>query len=134
MLSIDQTYEEVFRFSQEDIQAFAQVSGDYNPVHLDAEQAANTVYKKPILHGMLGASVFSRVIGMEFPGAGTIYLEQSLQFKRPMYPDEIYRVRIRVKEVEERRHRARLETTIVNEIDGKAVLVGEAYVMNKEKI
>lgn len=134
MIKTGDTYQEEFSFSQADVQAFANVSGDHNPIHLDEEVAAQTVYKRPILHGMLGASVFSRIIGMTFPGQGTVYLNQTLQFKRPMYPDEQYRAEMVVLEVEERRKRARIETKLVQVVDGKPVLVGEAYVMNKEKL
>ena len=134
MLQTGDTYQEEFQFSQADVQAFADVSGDHNPIHLDAEVAAATVYKRPIIHGMLGAAVFSRLIGMKFPGEGTVYLNQTLQFKRPMYPDEAYRAELTILEVEERRQRARIETKIVQVSDGKPVLVGEAYVMNKEKL
>lgn len=134
MIKTGDTYQEQFSFSQADAQAFANVSGDHNPIHLDEEVAAKTVYKRPILHGMLGASVFSRIIGMTFPGEGTVYLNQSLQFKRPMYPDEQYRAEMVVLEIEERRKRARIETKLVQVSDGKPVLVGEAYVMNKEKL
>lgn len=134
MIKTGDTYQEQFSFSQADVQAFANVSGDHNPIHLDEEVAAQTVYKRPILHGMLGASVFSRIIGMTFPGEGTVYLNQSLQFKRPMYPDEQYRAEMVVLEIEERRKRARIETKLVQVSDGKPVLVGEAYVMNKGKL
>lgn len=134
MIKTGDTYQEQFSFSQADVQAFANVSGDHNPIHLDEAVAAQTVYKRPILHGMLGASVFSRIIGMTFPGEGTVYLNQTLQFKRPMYPDEQYRAEMVVLEIEERRKRARIETKLVQVSDGKPVLVGEAYVMNKEKL
>lgn len=134
MLATGDQYTEEFSFSQEDVQAFAEVSGDHNPIHLDDAVAAETVYKKPILHGMLGASVFSRIIGMKFPGEGTVYLNQTLQFKRPMYPSDAYRAELTILEVEERRKRARIETKIVQVADGKPVLVGEAYVMNKSKL
>ena len=134
MIQAGDTYQEIFSFSQADVEAFANVSGDHNPIHLDAEVAAQTVYKQPIIHGMLGASVFSRLIGMEFPGEGTVYLNQTLQFKRPMYPDKEYRAELTILEVEERRQRARIETKIIQVEDEKPVLVGEAYVMNKEKL
>ncbi|MFO7257209.1 MAG: MaoC family dehydratase [Bacteroidota bacterium] len=69
---------------------FAEVTGDVNPVHLDPAYAATTPFRKPILHGFLSASVFSKVFGTIFPGHGTIYVSQEMSFKRPMYPGERY--------------------------------------------
>lgn len=65
-LSLGDTYEHEFRFSQDDVIAFAQLTGDDNPLHLDPEYAATTPFKRPIIHGMLGASVFTKVIGTKF--------------------------------------------------------------------
>lgn len=127
-------YEVEFSFSQEDVAAFAAVSGDYNPIHLDAEYAAQTPFKKPIIHGFLGGSVISRVMGTEFPGEGTIYLSQTMTFRRPMFAGEIYKAVFTVMEVDDRRHRARIETTIVSLEDKKPTLTGEASVMNSLKI
>ena len=128
------THTKDFSFSQEQVNAFAEISGDKNPIHIDAEYAANTVYKKPIIHGFLGGSVISNVLGTEFPGEGTVYLNQSMTFRRPMYPDVQYRVVMTVLEVDERRKRAKIETKIISVEDEKPVLTGEANVMNKGKI
>ncbi len=126
-------YQEEFSFSQADVEAFARVTGDHNPIHTEAEAAAAAGYKQPILHGMLGASIFTRLVGMHFPGHGTVYLEQTFQFKRPMYADHAYRAELRILELDEAKHRAKIETKIVQVSDGKPVLLGEAYVMNKDR-
>ncbi len=118
------------RFSQEDVIGFAQISGDANPLHLDAEYAAGTIFKRPIMHGMLSASVFSRVLGMDFPGPGTIYLSQSLNFKAPMYVDTNYIARLTILSIQG--HRAMIETVIEDEA-GKITLQGEAEVMHRER-
>lgn len=119
------------RFSQEDVISFARISGDANPLHLDAEYAATTIFKRPIMHGMLSASVFSRVLGTEFPGPGTIYLSQSLQFKAPMYVETNYIARLTIRSIQG--HRAIIDTVIEDEA-GKITLQGEAEVMNRERI
>jgi acyl dehydratase len=75
MIEKDQTYSHDFRFSQDEVNRFAEVTGDKNPVHTDADYAAKTMFKRPIMHGMLSASLFSKVFGTLFPGEGTIYLE-----------------------------------------------------------
>ena len=134
MLKQGDTYEITFQFSQEEVEAFAKVTGDNNPVHLDAEFAATTAFKRPIMHGFLAGSVFSRILGTEFPGPGSIYLSQQMTFKRPMYVDTPYKATVTVSQLMESRYMAKLETVIVDTERGKRHLAGEAMVMNKEKI
>ena len=134
VIKIGEVYRETFSFSQDEVNSFAQITGDKNPVHLDAEYAAGTVYKKPIIHGILGASVLSKALGMEFPGEGTIYLKQEMNFKRPMYVDVLYEAIMTVKEVNKEKHQAIIETKIAEKETGKVNLIGDAYIMNKEKI
>ena len=123
-----------FSFSQEEVNAFAEVTGDRNPIHLDQAYASKTVYKKPIIHGYLGGSVFSKIFGNHFPGEGTVYLNQQLEFRRPMYSDEQYQAILTVKEVFPSRHRAIIETKIIHLGDGKPVITGEASVIHKTRI
>lgn len=129
-----QVYTEVFSFIQEDVNRFAQITGDHNPIHLDASYAAGTMFGKPIIHGILGASVLSKILGMHFPGEGTIYLSQQVSFKRPMYVDTEYQAVLTVKEIVKDKHQARIETKIVDKVSGKTNLIGEACIMNKTKI
>lgn len=128
------TYTHEFSFTQDEVVQFANVTGDKNPVHLDAGYAAKTMFKKPIMHGFLGGSVFSKVFGTLFPGEGTIYLKQSMSFMRPMYVNTAYKVRMTVKDVNKEKHRANVETNIVDKATGDVVISGEATVMNVEKI
>jgi len=135
-MSIEQgtTYSHEFSFTQDEVVTFAEVTGDKNPVHLDAAYAAGTMFKKPIMHGFLGGSVFSKVFGTLFPGEGTIYLKQSMAFMRPMFVDVAYEVKMTVKEVNKEKHRATVETIIADKATGDVVISGEATVMNVEKI
>ena len=134
MIEQGATYTHTFKFSQNDVELFAQVTGDKNPVHLDADYAAKTMFKRRIMHGFLGGSVFSKIFGTLFPGEGTIYLKQSMAFLRPMFVDTDYEVKMNVKEVNKEKHRAVVETIIVDKISGEVVINGEATVMNVEKI
>jgi acyl dehydratase len=129
MLTNGQKYIHPFSFSQSEVIAFAKVTGDNNPVHLDDEFASQTVFKKKIIHGMLGASVLSKVFGTIFPGNGTIYLNQTLNFYKPMYVDEYYEAIFEVKDLIFEKQRAIITTTIVD-IDNKIVLAGEACIMH----
>jgi acyl dehydratase len=134
MLELGQVYKEAFSFSQEDVNRFAELTGDTNPIHIDPSYAANTIFKKPIMHGILGASVLSKVLGTQFPGEGTVYLKQEMNFKRPMYVDHMYEAVMTVKEINKEKHIAIIETKIVEKESGKVNLIGDAQIMNKEKI
>lgn len=134
MIEIGQTYTHDFKFSQEDVNRFAEVTGDKNPVHTDAAFAATTIFKKPIMHGMLGAALFSKVFGVLFPGEGTIYLNQNLNFLRPMLVDVDYEAFFTVIEVIKEKNRAIIETSIKDKATGKICTSGQATVMNTEKI
>ena len=73
------------RFGPAEVAAFAGLSEDFNPLHLDPDFAATTVFERPIVHGMLLASLFSGLLGQQLPGKGSIYLGQSLGFKLPVF-------------------------------------------------
>ncbi|MDI1354663.1 MAG: MaoC family dehydratase [bacterium] len=133
MLQANETYSHEFQFSQEEVNRFAEVTGDKNPVHLDATYAAKTMFKRPIMHGMLSASLFSKVFGTLFPGEGTIYLKQTLNFLKPMYVDTPYEAVFTVKEVLKDKNRAIIET-VIKDKEGKLCTSGEASVMNVDKI
>ncbi|MFN5443912.1 MAG: MaoC family dehydratase [Crocinitomicaceae bacterium] len=132
MINIGDTFEHTFSFTQEDVISFAKVTGDNNPVHLDEVYAASTIFKRPIIHGMLGATVFSKVFGTMFPGEGTIYLNQNLQFLRPMLVNTNYTAHFEVLEIDREKHRATINTSVLNE-DGKKVVDGSAILMHTEK-
>ncbi len=134
MIEVNQTYSHDFSFSQTEVNQFAQVTGDKNPVHTDADYAAKTMFKRPIMHGMLSASLFSKVFGTLFPGEGTIYLKQSLNFLKPMYVDITYEAVFTVKEVLKDKNRAIIETIIKDKTTGNLCTSGEATVMNVDKI
>lgn len=134
MLEVNQTYSHDFKFSQEEVNRFAEVTGDKNPVHIDPAYAAKSMFKRPIMHGMLSASLFSKVFGTLFPGDGTIYLKQTLNFLKPMYVDTAYEAVFTVKEVMKDKHRAIVETVINDKTTGILCTSGEATVLNSEKI
>lgn len=130
-LQVGDAWEMTLSWTQAQVDAFATVSGDHNPLHLDAAYAATTPFQRPIMHGMLSASVFSRILGTDFPGPGTIYLNQTLAFKAPMYVDTAYRARLEIIHIDAERHRATLRTEITNP-EGKITLSGEAQVIHRE--
>ena len=113
--------------SEQDIIAFAGVSGDKNPVHLDADYASRTVFKERIAHGMLTASYISAVFGMEMPGPGAIYVSQTLNFRAPVRIGDVVTAKVKVVELFPQKRRARFECQCL--VNDKAVLEGEAVLM-----
>ncbi len=110
-----------------DIVLYAGISGDTNPVHLDAEFAATTPFKQRIAHGMLSAGFISAVIGTKLPGPGAIYLSQSLRFKAPVCIGDTVVARAQISAIDPARRRVTITTTC--EVRGKVVIDGEAVVM-----
>ena len=117
--------------SREDVVQFAEVTGDSNPLHFDADFAATTVFGTPIAHGILSAGYISAVIGTRLPGPGTIYLSQQLKFKAPVRVGDTVRARVTVAAVDRARRRVRLETVCL--VGGEVVLEGEALVLVPER-
>lgn len=115
-------------FSQADVLAFAQVTGDQNPAHVDEAYAKGTMFKTRIVHGMLVASLFSALLGVRLPGLGTIYMGQTLQFRRPVKLDESVTATITVKEVMPEKNRVIFDCLALNAA-GEAVITGEATVL-----
>ncbi len=113
--------------SEQDIITFAEVTGDKNPVHLDAAYAAKTMFKERIAHGMLSAGYISAVFGMELPGPGAIYVSQTLNFKGPVKIGDTVLAKVKVAELIPAKRRARFECQC--SVAGKAVLEGEAVLM-----
>jgi 3-hydroxybutyryl-CoA dehydratase len=113
--------------SEADIVAFAEISGDKNPVHIDAQYAASTMFKERIAHGMLSAAYISAVFGMKLPGPGAIYISQTLNFKAPVKIGDTVVTTVKVIELIAEKKRARFET--VCSVNGKAVIQGEAVLM-----
>jgi len=110
-----------------DIEAFAEVSGDNNPVHLDEAYAKTTTFGERIAHGMLSAAYISAILGTKLPGPGCIYLSQSLRFRRPVKIGDLVLARVTVKTLDASRGHVTLET--VCEVNGKTVIDGEALVI-----
>lgn len=111
-----------------DIQAFAEVTGDHNPIHLDDEFAKTTRFGRRIAHGMLSASLISAVLANKLPGEGSIYLGQTLEFRAPVFPGDEVTARVTVREIRKDKPIVKLETVCVNQ-RGKIVIRGEATVL-----
>lgn len=125
MVKQGDVYTHSVKFTQADVLKFAEVTGDFNPIHLDAEYAAKTMFKKPIVHGFLSGAVFSKVFGTLFPGEGTIYLSQEMKFLAPIFVEEQYEARFEVVEVNAEKHIGIISCSLVNS-EGASCITGVA--------
>jgi 3-hydroxybutyryl-CoA dehydratase len=114
--------------TDDDIRAFADLTGDHNPVHLEDEFARTTRFGRRIAHGMLSAGLISAVLANRLPGTGTVYLSQSLNFVAPVYPGDTVTARVTVTRVREDKPIVTLETVCTNQRD-EPVIRGEAVVL-----
>lgn len=128
------THTHHFQFSQADVVDFARITGDHNPLHLDADYAATTPFKRPIMHGALSSSVFTKVLGMEFPGPGAVYMSQTFEFLRPMFVETAYVATFTVQSVDVAKHTAEILGEVRDAQTGKLTLRGVATLMHREKI
>ena len=114
-----------------DIEDFAAVTGDSNPVHLDADYAATTPFKARIAHGMMSAGLISTVLGTQLPGPGCIYLDQQIKFRAPVFIDDTVVATVTVEEINQRRGRVSLKTQCF--VKDKLVADGTASMMVDKK-
>ena len=126
-IEVGRTAERMHTVTEADIQAFADVSGDHNPVHLDAAFAETTPFKGRIAHGMLSAAYISATIAGELPGPGSIYISQSLSFRRPVRIGDTVLTRVTIAAIDEAKARVTIRTECL--VNAKTVIEGEAVVM-----
>jgi 3-hydroxybutyryl-CoA dehydratase len=115
------------KITEQDIATFAELSGDINPVHLNDDFAAGTIFKRRIAHGFLTGSLFSTVLGTKLPGPGCIYLSQSMKFRAPVYIGDEVVATLKVTGLDAEKGRATLACDAA--VNSKTVLEGEAVMM-----
>lgn len=130
-LSIGQSHESVHDITEDDIQKFAEVSGDFNPLHMDDEFAKTTVFGQRIAHGALTASYISGILGNNLPGPGAIFTGLSMRFRRPVFIGDKVTVRATVSEKVDRGNRVTLKIECI--VNDKRVITGEAQVVAPSK-
>ena len=113
--------------TDKDIEMFAEVSTDRNPVHLDEDYAQETIFEGRIAHGMLTAGLISAVIGEQLPGHGTVYMGQTLKFLAPVRPGDLVYAEVKVIDIDLSKRRVRLDCHCA--VDETLVLIGEAVVL-----
>lgn len=123
---VNQKYKKSFQVTDKMVVEFANASKDKNPVHLDESYAATTIFEKRIAHGMLLGGLISSIIGNDFPGQGTIYLSQNMQFKKPVFLNDVVDIEICITAISQK-GRLSLDTNCYS--GGDLVVEGSAYVI-----
>jgi len=126
MFNIGDSKTKAFKVTEKNIIDFSEATGDKNPLHLDEEYAKKTIFKTRIAHGILTAGFISAVLGNDFPGPGTIYLKQSLEFLAPVKINDLVKITVTIIDINNKNH-ATLQTIAM--IDTKQILRGEAIVI-----
>ena len=126
-LAVGQSYEARFAITNKLVERFAEVTGDHNPIHLNEDYAARSIFKQRVAQGMLQAGLLSGILGFHFPGVGTIYLSQTLKFIKPVFVNDQITLRLEILDIISEKNRVRLDTRFTNQ-KGEAVITGEALV------
>jgi len=130
-LTVGMAAERTRLVSDELVRRYAELTEDFNPVHVDDAAAARTMFGGRIAHGMLSGGLISAVLGMDLPGPGAIWLKQEMKFMRPVMIGDTITTRVEVAELMPAKRRARLATTCTNQ-RGEPTLVGEALIQMME--
>ena len=125
-ITLGQKFSKNYSVSYEMVKKFAEISGDWNPVHHDAAFAATTIFKQQIAHGMISVAQFSGIFGMDLPGLGAIWLQQSATFRAPVYLDQPYTAVAEVVGIDADKNTV-IFKTYCTDASGKVVLEGEGH-------
>lgn len=115
-------------FSEDDVRTFAEISGDNNPIHLDAKYAAGTRFGQRLVHGILTSGLISAILGTQLPGPGSVYVKQTINFRAPVYIGDSITATVTAKEIRVHKPIATFETICKKE-DGTVVIDGEAVLL-----
>ena len=130
-LKLNQTDEMERKVTEGDIDDFAKLTGDDNPVHTNLDFAKKTIFKQKVAHGFLSASLISTLIATKLPGPGSIYLSQNLKFLAPVFIDDLVIVKVTVKEIDHEKKKVKLQTECFK--NEKKIISGEAIVLVNSK-
>ncbi|MEP7194980.1 MAG: MaoC family dehydratase [Saprospiraceae bacterium] len=133
MLQKGDQFKHKFRYTQDDVDTFARISGDVNPLHIDVEAGRNSMFGRNIIHGFLGGSVFTKIFGALWMADGHVYLKQTMQWMKPMFVDTDYEAVITVKEIFPEKNRVNYDCAIYDIASGDQTFTGEALLMNKKQ-
>lgn len=133
MLQIGDEFRHKYSYTQDDVDTYARVSGDTNPLHTDQAAGKESIFGRCIMHGFLGASVFTKIFGALWYADGHVYMSQSMKWLRPMFVDTEYEAVIKVKEIVKEKNRVLYECAVYNVETGEQTIAGEALLLNKKQ-
>ncbi|WP_291633437.1 MaoC family dehydratase [Clostridium sp.] len=125
---LGQSEEYIKKFTEDEVNSYAAITGDYNYVHMDEEKAKKSFFKGRIVHGQLVGGMISALLGTKLPGGGNIYLEQSFEFLKPVRICETIKAKVIITEINEKKKILLLDTFCLNE-QGEVVISGKAKVL-----
>lgn len=133
MLKIGDEFRHKFSYTQADVDTYARVSGDTNPLHIDPEAGKASMFGRNIIHGYLGASVFTKIFGSLWYADGHVYMSQNLKWLRPMFVDHTYEAVVKVKEIYPEKNRILYDCSVYDAESGEQTIAGEAMLLNKKQ-
>ena len=133
MIKIGDQFKHRFSYTQDDVNMYAKVSGDTNPLHIDEAVGKASMFGRCIIHGYLGGSVFTKLFGTTVYADGTVYMKQLMQFMRPMFTGTEYEAVITVQEIFPEKNRILYKTEVFNAENNELTITGEALLMNKKQ-
>lgn len=133
MIQIGDVFTLEFSFTQDQVNTYAEISGDVNPLHIDEAAGKASMFGRNIIHGHLSASVFTRIFGVLLHADGHIYMKQNTTFLKPMFVDTTYKAVVTVKEIFKDKNRILYETQVIDPSTDALTITGEALLMNKKQ-
>jgi len=133
MLQTGDEFRHKYSYIQADVDTFARVSGDTNPLHIDPAAGKASMFGRNIIHGFLGAAVFTKIFGALWYADGHVYMSQNLKWLKPMFVDTEYEAVIKVKEIVKEKNRILYECAVYDVTTGDQTIAGEALLLNKKQ-
>jgi 3-hydroxybutyryl-CoA dehydratase len=132
MLQLGTEFRHRYSYTQDDVDTYARVSGDTNPLHIDPQAGKDSMFGRNIIHGFLGASVFTKIFGALWYADGHVYMSQNIKWLRPMFVNTEYEAVITVKEIFPEKNRILYECAVYDP-EGNQTIAGEALLLNKKQ-
>lgn len=133
MIKVGDEFKHRYSYTQEDVDTYARVSGDTNPLHIDEEYAKASMFGRRIIHGYLGGSVFTKIFGTLLYADGNVYMKQELKFLKPMFTGHEYEAVVTVSEIIADKNRILFTTEVFDPATGDKTITGEALILNKKQ-